>query len=388
MTTKTKKSVVIRENAKKDHSPKWDNCDEMTTHEYRLHWHYAMQYYNINFSTKDLKPAVLKWMNINGYETALITQYKNTADWRTSTTMGSIASCLLRGMPSAREDFNNGRDAAEWLSASIETVISNEAADYVEEVETESKPKSSVNVQERIRENAISMTDEIDDLIQSWAKKPDEFNPKAKNITSMLKGLGATAQHARVIKTLYQSQYDELKELASGDADEQLRESYSHRTKKQIRSLIAFYAEIEASCDMIIAEGKSNAKPRAKKSVSNESLIKKLKYLKTYETLKLVSVNPLKIMESTVIWIYNTRLRKLGKYVANDNQKLSVKGTTIINFDPDKSVQKTLTKPITTFDAIKDLPKGKMSVYLDNLITVETKLNGRINDDTILFRAY
>jgi hypothetical protein len=89
-----------------------------------------------------------------------------------------------------------------------------------------------------------------------------------------------------------------------------------------------------------------------------------------------------------VLWVYNIRLRKLGKYVAIDNQKLSIKGTSIINFDPNTSIQKTLTKPLLIFDEIRDLTKSKLSTYLDILITVETKLNGRINEDVILFKAF
>ena len=52
-----------------------------------------------------------------------ITKYKNTTDWRTSTTMGAIASCLLQGMPPSREDFNNGKCCIEWLTTSIARVL-------------------------------------------------------------------------------------------------------------------------------------------------------------------------------------------------------------------------------------------------------------------------
>ena len=75
-------SVTIRENAKKDSSPVWDNWEDWTPTEYRKKWHNAMHYYNLQFSVKDLKPAVAKWMTLNEYTTEEINTYKATKDWR------------------------------------------------------------------------------------------------------------------------------------------------------------------------------------------------------------------------------------------------------------------------------------------------------------------
>ena len=55
-------SVTIRENRGKDFSPSWDDCDQMDAKQFLRHYHSAMQYYNLQFSGKDLKPAVVKWM--------------------------------------------------------------------------------------------------------------------------------------------------------------------------------------------------------------------------------------------------------------------------------------------------------------------------------------
>jgi hypothetical protein len=204
---------------------------------------------------------------------------------------------------------------------------------------------------------------------------------------NLLKGKGAKAAHARIIKGFYEKDLAELEELASGNADEQLREGYSHRSKKQIRSLIAFYQEIASACDMLAQEQKVNRKPRAKKPTDKAKVVAKLKYKKSDEPLKLVSVNPVDIIGAQELWIYNTKTRKLGKYVAEEFRELAVKGTSVVGFSETKSVQKTLRKPAEQLKAFKDAGKVALRKFLDEINAVDTKMNGRINEETILLKV-
>ena len=62
-TRVTKAQVTAhRTKAVKDHSPTWEGCETMDADKFMRHWHGAMEYYRMEFSGKDLKPAVLKWM--------------------------------------------------------------------------------------------------------------------------------------------------------------------------------------------------------------------------------------------------------------------------------------------------------------------------------------
>ena len=123
-TRVTKKQVIAhRTKAVKDHSPVWDNAEQMDTEQFQRHWHSAMQYYRLEFNGKDLKPAVIKWMTSVGCTKEDIANFKRTKDSRCNVTMGAIASCLLRGMPAVRADFNQGRDTAAWLRKEIVDVI-------------------------------------------------------------------------------------------------------------------------------------------------------------------------------------------------------------------------------------------------------------------------
>jgi hypothetical protein len=381
-------SVSIRQNAKKDHSPVWTDVDSMSADRFMRHWHIAMEYYRMEFSGKDLKPAVLKWMAANDCTKEDIAAFKRTKDTRCNITMGSIASCLLRGMPAVRADFNEGRSSALWLTKAISQVIGEGTHDIDDEAVVEVKSAIPViTIQERVRDAAYAMTEELEDAIEGFQADPENFDPKAFKVLNLLKGKEVKAAHARIIKNLYARDLAELEELASGKGDEQLKEGYSHRSKKQVKNLIAFYQEIASACDMLAQEAKVNRAPRKTKEVSKDKLIAKLKFMKTNEPLKLVSINPTDIIGAGELWTYNTKSRKLGKYVAAEFNTLGVKGTTITNFDEFKSIQKTLRKPEEKLKEFKAANKVALRKFLDDINATDTKMNGRINEEIILLKV-
>lgn len=383
-----KTATATRSRVPKDHSPVWDGHENWTEAEFLKKFHMATEYYRLEFSGKDLKPAVLKWMTDVGCTKTDIAAFKKTKDGRCNVTMGAIASCLLRGMPSIRADFNKGRDTAAWLRNEIVTVIEAGKND-IEEVEAkEAKPLVlQPSIQDRLRETAYKMTEEIEDAIEGFQEDPENFDPKAFKMLNLLKGKEVKAAHARVIKTLYSRDLAELEELASGKADEQLREGYGHRSKKQIKNLIAFYQEIMSACDMLSQEAKANRKPKARKLQPKEKIVAKMKYMKSNEPLKLVSINPTDIIGAKELWVFNTKTRKLGKYVAAEYQDLGVKGTTITGFNEHTSICKTLRKPEEKLKEFKSAGKVQLRKFLDDINATDTKMNGRINEEIVLLKV-
>jgi hypothetical protein len=350
-----------------------------------------MDYYRLESDIKSYKPAVAKWMETVGCTRADVTAFKKVKDSRVGTTMGAVACCLNRGMTPHRTDFNNGRDTAAWLRAEIVKVIS-AGKDDIDEVEAKAleaaKPAVyTPSIQERVKEAAYRMTEEIEDAIEGFQTDPEAFDPKAFKMLNLLKGKEVKAAHARIIKAFYAKDLAELEELASGNADEQLKEGYSHRSKKQVKNLIVFYQEIMSACDMLAQEAKVNRAPRKTKAVPKEKLVAKLKYMKTNEPLKLVSINPTDIIGCGELWIFNTKTRKLGKYIAAEFQTLGVKGTTITGFNENTSVQKTLRKPEEKLKEFKAAGKVQLRKFLDDINATDTKMNGRINEETILLKV-
>ena len=388
MASKLKKaSIAIRQNKNKDLSPRWDGAEDWSGEQFSRHFRVAMEYYRLEFSSKDLKPKVVEWMKQQGWHPDSIAEFKKTKDNRCSGTMGGLAACFLRGMPEVHAGFNEGRDSAKWLEEQINKVIAEGKDDYEEpeEVDTTKPVVVQPSIQDRLRETAFRMTEEIENALESFSQDPEAFDPKAFKILNLLKSQQAKAAHARVIRDIYQRQYDEYLELQEGKCD-QLKEGYSHLSKAQIKKITGFYHDIVGACEMLMQEAKVNKKPRAKKAVPAEKVVAKLKYMKSDQANKLVSINPADIIGAKELWVYNTKTRKLGKYIAGEFSELGVKGTTITGYDEIKSVQKTLRKPEEQLKAFKDAGKVALRKFLDEIKAVDIKLNGRINEETILLK--
>jgi hypothetical protein len=381
--------VAERTKKSRDLSPNWAGCEDWSAEQFSRFFNSAMAYYRMEASGKDLKAKVIDWMGRNGYTRDQIKAFKATKDSRCSLSVGSIAANLLRGMPTVRLDWNKGRDTAVWLGAEIAKVVEQGKYDVDETMVVSTEIKSSgitASIQDRLREVAMTMTVEIEDAIESFANDRESFDPKSFKLLNLLKGKQAKAAHARIIKSFYTRNYEELVEAAN-TKDDQLKEAYGHISKAQLKKITAFYNEILAACDMLAQEAKINKKPRAKKAVPAEKIVAKLKYAKTHEPLKLVSVNPADIVGAKELWIYNTKTRKMGKYVAEEYKELGVKGTSITGFSEMLSVQKTLRKPEDQLKEFKGSGKVALRKFLEDIKAVDIKLNGRINEDTVLLKV-
>ena len=377
----------VRSRKGKDLSPKWDGCEDWDIDQFLKHFKNSMDWYRLEKTNKDLKPEVINWMSINGYTKDQIKDFKDTKDYRCSSTMGSIAANLNRGMPPVRADFNNGKNTAVWLGSQIAEALEAGRNDYEPEIIDEKKAAAPViTIQDRVREATLPMTEEIENALESFQTDAEAFDPKAFKVLNLLKGKQAKAAHARIIRDFYKGDLEEISEAILGK-DEQLKEGYSHRTKTQMKKLQSFYQEIISACEMLMQEARVNKKPRAKKAKPAEKIVEKLKYCKANEPLKLVSVNPADIVGAKELWVFNIKTRKMGKYVAEEFQELSVKGTSITGFSQLLSMQKTLRKPEEQLKEFKSAGKVQLRRFLEDIRAVDIKLNGRCNEDTVLLKV-
>lgn len=389
MAIKSRHRISAQTNKKgKDHSPSWQDCENWDTGKFYKFFHDTMDFYRLEKSGRELKPKVLEWMTANGYAKSQIKTFKDSKDFRSSLTMGAIAASLLKGMTAVREDFNGGRNTIDWLKNEIGRTLE-EGKDDCEPVETtkETAQPMGVTIQDRMKESATHMVEDIEDALENFRQDPETFDPKQFKILNLLKGKQAKAAHARLIKKFYASEMIELEELASGRGCEQLKEGYSHLPRKNVKKLVEFYKEIEAACDMLALEQKINKKPRIKKAQPKEKTVNRLKYLKTHEPLKLVSIGATDIIGAKELWIYNTKTRKIGKYQAEDFQELGVKGTSLIGFNQTKSLQKTVRKPEEILKSFKTAGKVQLRTFFDSINAVESAMNGRLNEHIILLKV-
>ena len=178
-------------------------------------------------------------------------------------------------------------------------------------------------------------------------------------------------------------------ELASGNADEQLREGYKHNTRKNVNKLIQFYESIASACEQIAAEAKVLKKVRPKKIKPAEDLVKKLKFRVSDDKLAITSVPPAQMVRAQGVVVYNTKNRKIGYYVSTTSEGFGVKGTSLTNFTA-KSLQKTLRKPVEQLKEFKEQNTQKRfeTWFTKSVKTTETVLNGRFGEDVVILKVF
>ncbi len=218
----------------------------------------------------------------------------------------------------------------------------------------------------------------MDDFVDSDYKM--KYNPY-----NHLSEIGCKAAHARKMRPFYVDCYNELVDVYNKD-DEYYVEAWSHLKPKYHKKMMDFYGMIVDDLDRIIKNSTAQRKPRKKKTLSATRLVKSLKFQPEFSDLKLVSINPEKIIGATELWVYNTKYNRMGVYHAvNSIRGLSVKGCTIQHFDEDVSIQKTARKPQ---DALSVLNKRSLKKQLNHMKTREQKMTGRINAQTILLGVF
>lgn len=298
-------------------------------------------------------------------------------------TVGKMTYLLEKGVALPEQRIARLKEWYERLLLQAEQLEQKKAA--AESV----KPKNVVivSIQQRMRE-------QVSDLCAHWDYLLDELCANRLDLSTFdpysqmqsYKDNMIKAAHAKIIKEMYEGQHDEAREVVAWK-DEQIKEGYSYMTPKMRKEFLEFYEKIAIACDTFINTGKAVRKTRKKKPVSKEKAIGKLKYKQSEPSIGLASINPMNILDAQVLWVYNTKNRKLGVYVAEEHHNLMVKGTTILGFSAKQSVQKTLRKPELLKGADK-LARTKFQKLFEGLNAVETEMNGRINEHTLLIKVF
>ena len=99
------------------------------------------------------------------------------------------------------------------------------------------------------------------------------------------------------------------------DADlwEQLKEGYSHLSKKEVQKYISALETLVEACNYVIDTSKATRKPRSKKPRSADKVVEKLKFAKTNDKYKLASILPTEVVGANELWVFNAKTRKFRK---------------------------------------------------------------------------
>ena len=295
-------------------------------------------------------------------------------------TYGWLARLAMRGLKLNEEE--KSRLQSE-ISRLINTLSKPEVVEKVE-VEKPNRPNVQDIMREKARDAAGTLEGELDEFIQAGAKTAGVN----VNTVGVLSGNNVLPQHVSILTEVWKKKLSEFNEVLAG-TDKQLNEAYGHYSKHQIKAVVKFIEAVLAGLDSYISVKKVSRTPRKRKAVSPEKQASKVKFLKTFEELKLTSVHPAKIVGASEVWAYDTAKRKLWYLIADSHVgALGVKGATILGFDATKSGVKTVRKPAEVLKKLMAAGKPAARKIFTEINSVQAQPNGRSNENLIILKVY
>ena len=248
--------------------------------------------------------------------------------------------------------------------------------------------KNVISIQERLRNKVNVMFGELDDVIDEFVDNDFQHD---FNCYLWLRDKDVKAQHCPIFVELMKPMVDELLDARSG-MDSQLQEAYNHMSTEQMDKYIDFMQGILNDILSYETAQKAIKIPRRKKTVSVDRQVAKLKYLKSFDDLKLTSIAPEQIPGAMQLWLLNIKTRVLIKYDAMDRGGLKIQGTTLKNWSKMNSTGKKLRElknnpPIDVVNRVLTGGKIILRNIFKDINTKEIQVTGRINNDMILLKA-
>ena len=339
----------------------------------------AFQWYNDHKESKDARKYLIEYLVKSNEITPLQKQAADYLNNSWNIVDGWVARCLSRGACIPDGVFNNFQERMNGFRDRLDTIVTEKNLGAVV-VDTSNVISIQERVQSKVDYFVMELEAKFDEL---WHKESgEEFVAYTWMIEHEVKPM-----HATKIAEYFRTRASEwINIIESRSTDEYIKESYPRSTKEMVAGAKILTA-IVSDAEKLASNKNAARKPRKKKPVSFEKKVKGLNFKKDDTENKLVSIDPVKIMGSQQLWIYNTKTRKLGVYVATDAAGLEVKGSTIQNYKYSESVSKTTRKPKEVLSRVLDGGKVVLRKVMGEINSKPKELNGRINKDTILLRV-
>jgi hypothetical protein len=292
--------------------PVWDTerAAAMSQDEFDHFLRKSFFYYNYYYTQKDCKRHVVKWMQDNQYSKADVSKFVRSPDRAIPMTACGLVMAARQGMPMREKELAYLRDRLHEAvnSDDLEPEV---ATDKTTPVPVVRAPTIQDRLNEKTAEHLAHFEGLYDDVIAGNDVKPDAFNYLTAN----------TVPQSQINKfvELFNNRKTELT-AAQAREDEDLAEAYRHYKAADFKRHYAFFDSVLDALDQYRSVKKTQKKARVKRAPNKEKVVSKLKYMKEEKTLKLVSINPVDIVGAQELWVYNTKTRKLYKYIADSLQ--------------------------------------------------------------------
>ena len=333
----------------------------------------ALNWYAYHCSNKDSKKYTIQYLRDKKLPKNIVDAFDKVPEDKFKN-LGFVCRMKLRGAPLTEQN-------EKWIEDSIQTLRSMFKEQI--EVETPVKEDKGPSIQERIEDKAREHIGELEGVIDECVLKKSFVGVDPYD---WMQSRQVKAVHIKFIVPFCERRIVELKEVIAGK-DDQLIEGYSNFKKTLLKQYLVFLNTVVADCSRIAHVAKVARAPRKKKPKTTEKILATFQYKKEDKDFKVASINPADIIGASQLWVFNTKTRKLGCYFSLDSSGLSVKGTTLTNFDETKSIHKTVRKPEVVLPGIITAGKVALRKTLTDINAVDQAMTGRINTDTILLRV-
>lgn len=292
----------------------------------RLQLMKAFFYYNYFNSGKHFKKDLIKYAKDElKYTKDKLELLDYAPDWTSELQSGALLRMRSRGLTLLDAEF-------ERIKTNIEKMLLHgiRKSTEVKDDDVEDKPKTPIiTIQDRIKNKANdTVLGDLEDMLDQWIMGQ---SPQI-DVYEAMKAAILPAQAAKYVAEWAEKHLVEI-QGAINKIDPQLVEGYSHLTTKRKKEFSSWFESIIADAQRFGTNTKTVRKARAKKPVSLEKQISKLKYLKESPENKLVSINPSLIIGATELWTYNVKYKALTRFIAESGLGFEIKGTTLTKFN-------------------------------------------------------
>ena len=325
----------------------------------------AYNWMSEEMTVSELKQEVVDWALGNEFDTVALLEL---ADHR-FTTLGKIAVML-------REGAYVKPEAEAKLRAFVADVerqgIQKKLATQVVPPKTPKLPVSpGLNVFDSVEDAIIQNNMTLEEL--SEVVIDAELNIPELNV------LGNRVAEALQDWTDATGQAQEMQTIAGDERVAQVRAAYN-----------AVLNVIKMLGQNVKAERKAARKRKGFDEKKAAKLVKNVRTKKVDTKYNVVSLPADEIVGATSVLVFNTKNRRLNYFVAEAGATLSVRGTSVLNFNDDKSLSKILRNPERDLAAFRSANNARRIEVLinDTIKGVTHKANGRLNADTVILKAF
>lgn len=244
------------------------------------------------------------------------------------------------------------------------------------------KPRKKVlSIEAQNKLAAWSLASEIEDIIFNTLAGNDDI----ANIGSRIQFLG---MKPKVIRIAYLKVEALVKEINLIGSDSDVSEAYDFLPTKKVDELKKLGRDALLQMRAQI-QGKKAARSQVeKKSRRVEKVVGAVKFQTTDTEFGLTSLDPAKVLDTRKLVVYDTKRRQLGLYVAKDGMTLSFKGTTLQNFDEEKSFVKRLRDPGQHLAQVIDASEQRIDKIFESINSKAQTVNGRTRTEVMFLNVF